>query len=138
MILEEIKSIKESKEDLRKFGYTVGGALIVIGGLLFWLGKASYIYFAVPGILLILGGLIDPQILRPLNKVWMTLAILLGWVMTRVILTTLFYLVITPIGLIAKLARKDFLNLKIDKQEESYWVKRERKSFKPIDYERQF
>jgi hypothetical protein len=138
MILEEIKSIKESKEDLRKFGYTVGGALIVISGLLFWFGKASYIYFAVPGILLILGGLIVPQLLRPLNKAWMTLAILLGWVMTRVILTILFYLVITPIALIAKLARKDFLNLKIDKQEESYWVKRERKSLKPIDYERQF
>ena len=138
MILEEIKSIKETKEDLRKFGYTVGGALLIISGLLFWFEKASYIYFAVPGLLLILGGLIVPQLLRPLNKVWMTLAILLGWVMTRVILSILFYLVITPIGLIAKIARKDFLNLKLDKHQESYWVKRERKSLKPIDYERQF
>ena len=138
MILEEIKSIKESKKDLRKFGFTVGGALILIGGLLFWVGKATYIYFAVPGILLILCGLIVPQILRPLNKAWMTLAILLGWVMTRVILTIFFYIVITPIGLIAKIARKDFLNLKIDKGEKSYWVKREKKSLKQLDYERQF
>jgi hypothetical protein len=138
MILEEIKSIKETKEDLRKFGYTVGGALLIISAFLFWFEKASYIYFAVPGILLILGGFIVPQLLRPLNKAWMTLAILLGWVMTRVILTILFYLVITPIGFIAKLARKDFLNLKIDKHQESYWVMRERKSLKPIDYDRQF
>ena len=68
----------------------------------------------------------------------MMLAILLGWIMTRVILAILFYLAITPIGLIAKLARKDFLGLKIDKLHESYWVKRDKKNLKPIDYERQF
>ena len=138
MILEEIKNIKETKEDLRKFGYTVGGVLIVIGGLLFWVGKASFIYFAVPGFLLILCGLIVPQLLKTLNKAWMTLAILMGWVMTRVILTIFFYIVITPVGLVARIARKDFLNLKIDKHQESYWIKRERRSLKPIDYERQF
>ena len=138
MILEEIKGIKESKKDLRKFGYTVGGALIIISGLLFWFGKASYIYFAVPGFLLILSGLIIPQLLRPLNKAWMILAILLGWVMTRVILTIFFYIVITPVGLIARIAQKEFLDLKTDKNQESYWIKRERRTLKPIDYERQF
>jgi len=105
---------------------------------LFWFEKASYLYFAVPGLLLILGGLIVPQLLRSLNKAWMTLAILLGWVMTRVILAILFYLAITPISFIARLARKDFLDLKIDKSRESYWGKREKRKLKPIDYERQF
>ena len=138
MIFEEINSIKESKEDLRKFGYTVGIALLVVCGLLFWVGKESYIYFAIPGIMLIIAAFIIPAVLKPLNKAWMTLAILLGWVMTRVILTILFYFALTTIGLIAKLFRKDFLDLKIDKSNASYWVKRERKDFKPIDYERQF
>jgi len=138
MIIEEIKSIKESKEALRKFGYTVGSALLVVSCLLFWFEKESYIYFGILGFLLILSGLIIPQLLKPLNKAWMTLAILLGWVMTRVILAILFYLAITPIGLIAKVVRKDFLDLKIDKSHESYWVKRDRKNLKPIDYERQF
>jgi polyferredoxin len=137
-MIEEIKGIKESKEDLRKFGYTVGIALIIVSGLLFWFEKENYIYFAIPGLLLILSGLVIPQLLKPLNKIWMTFAILLGWVMTRVILAILFYLAITPIGFIARLARKDFLDLKIDKSRESYWVKRERKNLKSIDYDRQF
>ncbi len=138
MILEEIKNIKESKKDLRKFGLTVGIVLLAIAGLLLWKGKASYPVFGIIGGLLVIAGLLFPIILRPLNKVWMTLAILMGWVMTRVILTILFFIVLTPLKFIAKLFGKDFLDLKIDKARDSYWEVREKKEIKPIDYEKQF
>jgi hypothetical protein len=49
----------------------------------------------------------------------------MGFVMTRVILSILFYLIITPINFIAKIFRKDFLNLKIEKKKKSYWNLRE-------------
>jgi hypothetical protein len=138
MILDEIREIKGSKKDLRKFGLTIGIAFVLLALLLFITKKSSFPYFGSLGLLLILIGLAAPVILKPLNKIWMSLAIVLGWIMTRVILIILFYLAVTPIGLLVKLFRKDFLDMKIDKNKDSYWQKRERKKFDPLDFERQF
>lgn len=138
MLIEEIKNIKETKKDLKNFGITVGTVFILIAGLLFWKQKESFLYFGILGALLISAGLIKPVFLKPLNKAWMTLAILMGWVMTRVILTILFYLVLTPTAFIAKLFRKNFLELKIDKSRSTYWIKREKRNFTHDDYEKQF
>ena len=138
MLKEEFKNIKETKKDLRKFGLTVGIVLAAIGTLLFYFEKSSAIYFTVIGGLLILFGILLPQLLKPINKVWMELAIVLGFIMTRVILTTLFYLVITPIGFLAKIFGKKFMLLKYDKSAKTYWEKRSIIPKKQIDYERQF
>lgn len=138
MIKEEFRHIKETKEDLRKFGLTVGIVLTAIGALLFYFEKSSAIYFAVIGGLLILFGILIPQLLKPLNKIWMGLAIILGFIMTRVILTTFFYLVITPIGFLARIFGKKFMALKYDRSAKTYWEKRSIIQKKQIDYERQF
>ncbi len=138
MLKEEIKNIKEEKTDLRKFGVTVGIVILLISAALYLLDKDSFIYFGIIGILLLLFGIILPNLLKPLNKVWMTLAIILGWFMSRVILFILYYVIITPIGFFLKLIGKDFLHLKIDKNSQSYWEIREKKITEQIDYERQF
>ncbi len=64
--------------------------------------------------------------------------IVLGSVVSRVILTLLFFLVLTPTGLVARLAGKDFLRLKLDRKAASYWIKRERTVKSQQDYEKQF
>ncbi|HED37774.1 MAG TPA: hypothetical protein ENI76_05960 [Ignavibacteria bacterium] len=137
-IIIEIKNIKETKKDLMKFGVSVGIVLLVISALLFWNEKNSYLYFGIIGILLTILGIFYPASLRPINKVWMSFAIVLGWVMTRVILIILFYIVLTPIGIIAKIFRKNFLELKIDKSINSYWEVREKRNFEPSDFDNQF
>lgn len=138
MFKEEIKNIKEDKTTLRKFGFTVGTVLLLVGIVLYLIGKSSSVVFGGIGVLLILFGLILPNILKPLNKIWMTLAVILGWFMSRVILFILYYVIITPIGIFLKLIGKDFLQLKIDKSSKSYWETREKKIADQIDYERQF
>ena len=138
MLKEEIKNIKEEKTDLRKFGVSVGIVILLISAALYLLDKDSFIYFGIIGILLLLFAIILPNLLKPLNKVWMTLAIILGWFMSRVILFVLYYFIITPIGFLLKLIGKDFLNRKIDKTSQSYWEIREKKITEQIDYERQF
>jgi len=138
MISEEIKNIKETKKDLRKFGITVGVVLIIFAGFLFWKEKESFFYFGTIGLFLLLTGLFIPTVLRPLNKLWMILAILMGWVMTRIILTILYYLVLTPIKILAMLFRKNFLDLKLNKSAKSYWEIRKKSELRPSDYERQF
>ena len=138
MLKEEFKNIKETKKDLRKFGLTVGTVLILISVVLFYFEKSSAVYFIIPGAMLIIAAFVHTEILKPLNRVWMGLAIVLGFIMSRIILTILFYLVLTPIGLLAKLFGKKFMNLKCDKSTETYWEKRQIKEKNNLDYERQF
>ena len=138
MLKEEFTHIKETKRDLRKFGLTVGGVLAALAAVLFYFERPSAIYFAIIGGFLILAGIIYPKILKLLNKVWMSLAIVLGFIMSRVILTVLFYLVLTPISFLAKLVGKKFMVLKYDKSAKTYWEKRTIIQKKQIDYERQF
>jgi len=138
MIRKELKLIKEDKQSLRKFGLTVGTVLLLIGIALYLFDKTSFIYFGGIGIILILFGLALPNVLRPINKIWMILAIILGWFMSRVILIILFYLVITPIGFLSKIFRSDPLSRKWDSSVSSYWEEREKRVSDKIDYERQF
>ncbi len=138
MILEEIKKIESSPKKLREFGLVVGGVLCALGILLWWRGRGSWPYFLAPGTLLVITGAIIPVILKPLQKAWMTLAILMGWVMTRVLLSTLFYLAITPIGLILRLTGKDLLDQKLEPKKQSYWKIRHQPPRIPADYEKQY
>ena len=138
MLLDEIKNIQSSKQDLKKFGVTVGIALIILGCFLLWLEKDTYPYFLISGPVLIISGLFAPQLLKPIQITWMAIATILGWFMTRVILSILYYLIFTSIGLLAKLFGKRFLDIKIDKSQESYWNYRNSKSINKSDYERQF
>lgn len=138
MLVEEIKNIKEDKKTLRKFGITVGLVLLAIGVILFLSDKSSFTYFGAIGFLLIFFGIIYPAILKPLNKIWMMLAVVLGWFSSRVILILLFYVVLLPLGFFLRISGKDFLKLRLNKNAKTYWEKRDKTIKELIDYERQF
>lgn len=138
MLLEEIKNIKSGKSELRKFGITIGIVLGLLGGLLLWREKDNYTYFLLLSTVFIFLGLVLPILLKPIQKAWMTFAVILGWFMTRLILSILFYVVFTSIGLILRLFGKQFLDLKMDNSKKSYWNYRKTGEFKKSDYERQF
>ena len=137
-IREDIKQLKTSDRDLRRFGWMVGGVFATLG-LFFWLrSRAAYPFFLWPGAGLMVMGTVFPGALRYIYIAWMSVAFVLGFVMAHVILTLFFFLVVTPIGLFARLAGKDFLSLKLDRRVNSYWIPREQKPESPADYERQF
>ena len=138
MISEEIKNIKSGKRELRQFGITIGLVLVLLGSWLLWRGKEGGYLLLIIATLFLFFGLILPMLLKPLHKMWMTLAVLLGWLMTRIILTILFYLVVTPIGLLAKVSGKDFLNRKFNSNASSYWIPRKAITPEKRNYENQF
>jgi len=138
MFLKDLRELKTGTRELRNFGLLVGGVFAVLGLLFLVRGKAAYPWLLTPGLVLVSLGAIAPSTLKYIYLGWMGLALALGFVVSHVILTIFFFLVITPIGLIARLAGKDFLHLKLDRQARSYWIPRERKSKVPEDYERQF
>ena len=139
MILKDIKELKTANRDLRKFGLLVGAVFTVLG-LIWWArGKPFFAGSLAPGAALMAFGLAWPRALKFAYIAWMSLAIVLGFVVSTALLTLFFFIVITPIGLVARLAGKDFLGLKLDRQAASYWISRERKVPKPSEeYDRQF
>ena len=138
MIIEEIKNIQSGKRELRQFGITIGVVLGLLGSWSLWRNKEGGYLLLIIATLFLLLGLTLPRLLKPLPKLWMTLAVLLGWLMTRIILTILFYLVLTPIGLLARLSGKDFLNRKFNREAQSYWIPRKAATSDKRNYENQF
>ena len=65
-----------------------------------------------------------PSLLRPLNRVWFALGLLLGRVVTPVVTAVLFFGVFTPMGLAMRLFRRDPLHLRWDESAYSYWTPR--------------
>ena len=138
MLKEELKHIDNSNEAVKKTGISVGVVLILISLLLWYLGKTSFIYFSIIGGLSVILAFIAIPVLRPFHRLWMMLALAMGFVMSRVILTVLYYFILTPIGLLAKIVGKKFMPLGFDKNAKTYWEKRENIVKQQIDYERQF
>ena len=66
-------------------------------------------------------GLINSKILTPLNRLWFKFGLLLGRFVSPLIMGIIFFIVVTPIGIIMRLLKKDLLNLKYNTKE-TYWI----------------
>ncbi len=89
----------------RKFGLSVGGAFLVIAALLyFWRHRetGAAIAGALGGVL-VLAALAVPTLLGPVERAWMGLATLISKVTTPIFMGVVFFVVLTPIGLIMRL-----------------------------------
>jgi len=137
-MIEEIKNIKSEKSDLRKFGITVGLILMIVSGFLFWKEKESFQILITSGAILLILGVTIPVILKYIYWVWMIFATIIGWIMTRVILSLMFYAIFTPIGFILRLFGKQFIELNWNKTDSTYWKYRTKSIFEKEDYEKQF
>lgn len=125
-MLEEFRNIQSDKKTLRNFGLTIGTVVSLIA-LFFTLKSPNDIfqYILMMGLSFMVIGLSMPSLLSPINYLWMAFAIIIGWIMTHLILSALYTLIITPLGLTLKLFRKQLLSYKKDSSMESYWEKRE-------------
>ncbi|MFC1698970.1 SxtJ family membrane protein [Candidatus Omnitrophota bacterium] len=136
--IEELKNIKSGKEKLRQFGK--GGFIFfgLVGILLLIFGKTHWPAFFALSIAFLLLGACIPIMLKPVYIVLVPVAMCIGWVVTRIILTILFYFVVTPTGIAARLVGKDLLDEKLEKEKPSYWLARKDASFDKNSCENQF
>ena len=77
----------------------------------------------VISILFLILGMMNSRILSPLNKMWFKFGIFLGRIISPIIMGIIFFLVVTPIGYLMRLFKKDVLNLKFNANK-SYWVEK--------------
>src|SRR6266404_2926618 len=101
MIRQDIRDLKSGPRELRQFGFLVGGVFCLLG-LVLWVRGRTHLPFLVPGALLIALGVIWPRALKPVYLCWMVPAIWLGFLVSHVLLTVFFFLISTPIGLVAR------------------------------------
>ena len=122
----------------RKSALLVAAVLLLIGAWNFYRGRmTAVVIFGSAGAALFLVGLFFPPAARGFHKAWMRFAALLGHVNSRVLLTLMYYLAITPYGFVSRLAGRDPLRRR-GGGGESYWVERKRTRQGREQFERLF
>jgi hypothetical protein len=134
---KDIASIQSSPKDLKKFGLLIGGGLLLISMLAIWRQWWTPYFIliaAVSGVILILLGVLQPLSLKIIHRYWMGFAVILGNIISRIILLILFYFILTPLAMTARVFDKHFFFKYKEIKHSTYWINRENKN--TINYER--
>ncbi len=112
----------QRQKELRRFGQVIALASALLSGLLFWRQSSAAPFVLGAGA--VVGGLslLAPGVLEPFERVWMALARIMAAVMTVVMLTLTFLLMITPLGVVLRLFGKDLIDRKLDPNATTYWT----------------
>jgi len=128
-----------SKTEQRKFGLVMAAALCILGllrtGIRFSLHGtfANPVWFFVVAAPFLALGLLWPKGLKPVFVVWVKFALVLNWIVTHVLLTVVYFLIIIPMGVSMRLFSEDPLKRKWLTKTESYWEEPEEQ---PEEFER--
>ena len=88
-------------------------------------GNPIRIWSVIIALVFLILGLMDSKFLTPLNKLWFKFGKMLGDIVAPIVMGVVFFVVVTPIGLVMKIMGKDLLNKKYDEKKISYWKKRD-------------
>lgn len=130
---------KRSLRAEREFGLIVGGVFVLLSAWWIYRGKFhSVVPITLPlGAGLVLLGIAFPRTLVWPNKAWMALAESLSFVSTRIILAFVFYVIITPIGVVKRLSGWDPLHRRAERSD-SYWKPYSNRQRDTRHYEKMF
>ena len=115
------KTAATPPKQLRSFGLLVGGIFGLIGLFpMVWRHDAPRTWALALAVVLIVPALVAPRILAPAYRAWMKLAEVLAWINTRILLGVVFYGVVTPIGLVMRMLKRDPMRRQLEPLGESY------------------
>ena len=107
----------------RNFGIVFFIVFLLIAIYPFLKGNDLRIWSLLISFVFLILGLINSKLLSPLNKLWFKFGLFLGKIISPIIMGFIFFIVVTPIGIIMRLLRKDLLNLKYN-QKKTYWIEK--------------
>ena len=110
----------------RSFGLVFFAFFLIIGLWPIFEYQEVRIWSMITAFIFLILGILDSKYLTPLNRFWMKFGLFLGKIISPIVMGIVFFLVVTPIGIIMKIFRKDLLNIKHN-QNQSYWVHRKNK-----------
>ncbi len=127
--MSQQQNTQPTHKDLRQFGLIVGGVFSVIGlWPVVFRGESPRLWAMVLGGLLVVLGAIVPQSLKRVHQGWMKIGHVLGAINTRIILGIIYYLLITPMGIVMRLMGKDPLHRAVRENVDTYRVVRAARS----------
>ena len=112
---------EKNKSSNRSFGIVFFLLFLIIGIYPIFNANGLRLWSLIISLIFLILGLTNSKILTPLNKAWFKFGIILGKIFSPLIMAAIFFLVVTPTGLIMRLLRKDILNLKFN-QKNTYWI----------------
>jgi Saxitoxin biosynthesis operon protein SxtJ len=130
------ETIKSSSD--RSFGYVFAGVCALVAALSWYHDGRHWAWWLVAAVLFALTGWLIPHWLRPLNRLWSKLGLLLAMVISPLVLAMLFYVCVTPIGWLMRLAGKDPLRLQYEPLAQTYWIRRDPPGPAPDTLKNQF
>ncbi len=107
----------------RSFGIVFFVVFLLIGLYPLINADSVRIWSVIISLIFLILGLMNSKILNPLNKLWFKFGILLGKIVSPLVMGIIFFLVVTPIGILMKILKKDLLNLKFNNKE-TYWIEK--------------
>ena len=110
----------------RSFGLVFFAFFLIIGLWPIFEYEQVRIWSIIAALIFLILGILDSKYLTPLNRFWMKFGLFLGKIISPIVMGIVFFLVVTPIGILMKIFGKDLLNTKY-KKNESYWVYRKDK-----------
>ena len=116
------KSRKIKISSNRSFGIVFFVFFVIVSFWSFFKNGEFIIWPIIVAVVFLILGLTNSKLLTPLNKAWNQLGILLGNFIAPIVMGIIFFLVVTPTGLILRLMRKDVLRLKKNKDKKTYWI----------------
>lgn len=126
------------KKEWRKFGLGVAAILSGIATIQIIKSNPLYIWFYSIGGFFLVTGLLVPVLLKPVYILFSYLGLVLGWIMTRIILSVLFFIILTPIAWISRLTGKRHLIMRPEPELDTYWIPAEKRESTAKEFERQF
>jgi hypothetical protein len=123
----------------RTFGLFFAGIFAILATYGLWRGWPTELvkaFFAI-SVLLLVVTFLAPKLLTPFNKFWYQLGLLLGKIVSPIVLGFIFFIIITPVAIVTKLAGRDALKLR-KQNVDSYWVDRSPPGPEPESFKEQF
>ena len=119
--MNNIEDIKISSN--RSFGIVFFIFFLIVGLYPLINGDSIRLWSLIISSLFLILGLLNSDYLRPLNKIWFKFGLLLGKIISPFIMSIIFFLVVTPIGIFMRLIGKDLINLKFN-NDKTYWIEK--------------
>ena len=116
----------KSQSSNRSFGILFFVVFLILSLWPLQSGNNLNFYFLVVSFIFLILGALNSKLLSPLNKAWIKFGEILGLIIAPIVMSLVYFVILTPVSLIARLFGKDLLGLKFIKENETYWIKRKK------------
>ncbi|MBI5727673.1 MAG: hypothetical protein HY965_07465 [Ignavibacteriales bacterium] len=123
-VSNDLKNLNAGKKELQKFGWLIGFFVLLYCAYIFFKYGVLALQGALPitGAVILILATLSPVLLKYIYKIWMAIAFILGWLVSRILIIFIFSFLITPIGLLLRVIGKSPLDILFKDGKNSYWI----------------